>query len=157
MPGQVTACHAARSLGKLLRRGGRDDAAALLTPTRAQVDHPVCVGDHVQVVLDDEHAGAVLDEPVQDREQDLDVQGVQPDARLVQDEHRALLGGAEVGGQLEPLGLTARQRRRRLPEREVTQSEIREQPQPTAYLRQVRAGLEGLADRQAQELGKGQR
>ena len=46
-----------------------------------------------------------FDEPIEQGEQLPDVREVQAAGRLVEDEHAALL--AEVGGQLEPLALTA--------------------------------------------------
>ena len=49
-----------------------------------EVDHPVGLGDHVQVVLDHHHAVAAVDQPVQHADQLLDVGHVQADRRLVE-------------------------------------------------------------------------
>src|ERR1700730_8262188 len=49
----------------LLGRSLRDNLAAALVALRTQIDHPVRAADHVQIVLDDQNASAVLDEPVE--------------------------------------------------------------------------------------------
>jgi hypothetical protein len=62
----------------------------------AEVDDVVSAQDDVQVVFDDQYGGAVVEEPLQDLEEDADVQGVQADGRLVEYEDRVVLGTAEV-------------------------------------------------------------
>ena len=62
--------------------------AALVAPARAQVDDPVGTGDDVHVVLDDDDRVAGIDQPVQLAHEQLDVGGVQPGGRLVEQVER---------------------------------------------------------------------
>jgi hypothetical protein len=107
--------------------GGRaleDDPAAVVAGTGAEVDDPVGVRHDGQVVLDDDDRLAGVDEAVEQAEQPLDVGEVQAGGRLVEDVDAALLG--QVGGQLEPLALTAGQGRERLTEAEVAEPDVAE-------------------------------
>ena len=61
----------------------------------------------VHVVLDDDDRVATLDQIVQDLHQRLDVVGVKPGRRLVEDQERARRGSQERFGKLEPLRLAA--------------------------------------------------
>jgi len=81
--------------------------------------------DHVEVVLDHDNRVPGYDEPVEHLEQALDVCEVQAGGRLVKDVERAAgrhLG--ELGGELHTLGFTAGQRRRRLAEAHVVESDV---------------------------------
>jgi hypothetical protein len=94
-----------------------------VTGPGAQVDDPVGVGHHRLVVLDDDHGLAGVDQPVEQGEQLLHVGEVQAGGGLVEHVDTALL--AEVGGQLDPLPLTAGQRGERLSELEVAEPHVR--------------------------------
>src|SRR5438445_6395272 len=85
-------------LRDLLRRADGDHLAARLAALRPEVDDPVGLLDHVEVVLDHEHRVPGVDEPLQHLEQLLDVGEVQTRGRLVEDVER-LAGGnlAELG------------------------------------------------------------
>ena len=84
------------------------DLAALGAAFRPQVDHPVGRSDHVEVVLDDHHRVALLDELVQHVEQVAGVVEVQPGRRLVEDVERAPGAAArQLPGQLDALRLAA--------------------------------------------------
>ncbi len=72
----------------LLRRALGDDAPAAGATFGAEVDHPVGLGDHVQVVLDDDDAVAGVDQAVQHANKLLDVGHVQPHGRLFEDVER---------------------------------------------------------------------
>src|SRR4051795_12342381 len=100
-------------------RALEDDPAAIVTGTRAEVDDPVGVGRHGLVVLDDDDRLAALDEPVEQREQLLDVGEVETVRRLVEDVDAALVGHPR--GELEPLPLAAGQRREWLADGEVAE------------------------------------
>src|SRR5581483_5609753 len=52
-------------VGDLLGRADGDDLAARLAALRAEVDDPVRLLDHVEVVLDDDHRVAAVDEALQ--------------------------------------------------------------------------------------------
>src|ERR1700683_3383791 len=51
---------------------GHDLATAVAT-LRSQVDHPIGAANHIQVVLDDQDASAVLDQALEGRQQFRDV------------------------------------------------------------------------------------
>jgi hypothetical protein len=89
--------------------------------------------DHVEVVLDHEHGVAGVDEPLQHLEQLLDVGEVEAGRRLVEDVER--LAGRDLrqlGGELHPLRLAARERRRRLAELDVVEADVVQRLQPPA-------------------------
>ena len=67
-----------------------------------------------------------IDQPVQRAEQALDVGQMQTGRRLVEDVDRVLgaLQRAQLGRDLDALRFTARERRRRLAERQVAEAEI---------------------------------
>ena len=77
-------------LAHLLRSSLRYDLPAALAALGPQVDHPIGAADHVQIVLDDQDAAAVLDQPLESAQQLRDVVEVQPGGRLVEDEQRAV-------------------------------------------------------------------
>ena len=107
--------------------GGRaleHNATTVVTGAGAEIDEPVHVRHHRLVVLDDDHRLARVDEPVEQAEQLLDVGEVQTRRRLVEHEDAALL--RHVRGELEPLALAARQRGKRLADREVAEPDVGE-------------------------------
>ena len=75
-------------LRDVLGRADGDELAARLAALRPEVDHPVGLLDHVEVVLDHDHRVAAVDEPLQRLEQLLDVREVEPRRRLVEDVER---------------------------------------------------------------------
>ena len=94
--------------GHLLRRAGHDHLAPALAALGAEVDDPVGLLDHVEVVLDHEHGVARVDEPLQHLQQLLDVGEVQPGGRLVEDVERSPGRDlAELLRQLDALRLAA--------------------------------------------------
>ena len=124
--------------GELLRRAGGDHSAALVPALGAEVDDPVGALDDVEVVLDDDHGVALVDQPLQHLEQLVDVGEVQAGGGLVEDVER-LAGGdlAELGGELDALGLAAGQRRRRLAELDVAEADLVERPEAPRDARDV--------------------
>ena len=70
---------------QLLGRTLCNDAAAGVTAAGPEVDDPVGLGDHVQVVLDEDDAVAGVYQAVQDADQAFDVGHVQADGGLVED------------------------------------------------------------------------
>ena len=85
----------------------------------AEIDHVISSLDHVQVMLDEQHGVAGIDQPIQLGEQPLDIRQVQAGGGLIEyvDRMFGALQRAEFGGDLDPLRLTARERGRRLAER----------------------------------------
>ena len=112
---------------------------------RPEVDDPVGLGDHVEIVLDDDDRVAGVDQAVQHAHQLLDVGHVQADGRLVEDVERVLVGSGaagpagsvggvgpdlrELGDELDALRLAAGERRALLPERQVAEPDVLQQRQ----------------------------
>ena len=88
----VLAGEAIADPGQLFRRAFGDDRAAAKTTLGSEVDDVVGGLDHVEVVLDDDHRIAALDQRMQDAQQAVDVFKVQTGGRLVQDIERAARG-----------------------------------------------------------------
>ena len=110
-----------------------DDAPAARAPLRAEVDHPVRVGDDVEVVLDHDDGAPGVHEPREHARELRDVGHVQPHGRFV--EHvervrRARGEGAvgadlgELGDELDALRLAPGERGRGLSEREVPEPDV---------------------------------
>ena len=144
----------ALDLRHVLGRAGRDELAALVAALRAEVDHPVGLLDHVEVVLDHEHRVAAVDEPLQHLEQLLDVGEVEPRRRLVEDVER--LPGRDLrqlGRELHALRLAARERRRRLAELDVVEPDVVQRLQPPPDLRDLGEEAQRLLDRHLEHVG----
>ena len=91
-----------------LRRAGRDDQPAARAGLRAEIDDVVRALDHLEIVLDDEQAVPLLDQPVEDAHEQRDVVEMQAGRRLVEDEQRVRLALIdEPLDELEPLGFAA--------------------------------------------------
>ena len=74
-------------------RAGDHDLPSPISAFRPEVDDPVGGLDHVEVVLDDDHRVARVDQAVENLEQLLDVGKVQAGRRLVE-QVNSLAGGA---------------------------------------------------------------
>ncbi len=61
-----------------VRRAGGHHRAALGTAARAHINDVVCVADHIQVMLNDDDGGAVLDQGLEHAEQNLHIRGCRP-------------------------------------------------------------------------------
>ena len=85
--------------GELVGRPGGHDRAAVRAGAGAEVDHPVGRADHRLVVLDDQHAVALLAEPSQAGEQPAGVAGMEAGRRLVEDVADADQPRADLGRQ----------------------------------------------------------
>ena len=117
---------------------GGEHLPAGLAAARAEVDHPVGAGDHVHVVLDQDHGVAGVDQQVQLAQQQGDVGRVQPRGRLVQQvEGAAAPDPLQLGRQLDPLRLAAGQLGRRLAEPQVAQAHVAQRRQAAGRARQV--------------------
>ena len=103
-----------------------------------------------QVVLDHDHRVAGVDEPLQRADQHRDVGRVQAGGRLVE-QVEPVLAAAGLGqrlGELQPLRLAARERRRRLRQREVAEAEVEQ--------RLERGGDAAVIAEEPRHLGGGQ-
>ena len=100
---------------------------------RAEIDDVVGRLDHVEVVLDDEQRVARFEQLPERGEQLRDVVEVQTGRRLVEDVQQPLAAvRRQMRGDLDPLRLAARQRRRRLAEPQVARARSRRAPAAAA-------------------------
>src|SRR5262245_10283219 len=145
------------ALHDVLRRAGDDDPSARVTSLGSQIDHVIGGLGPVQVVLDQDDGVAGVDEAVERLQQALDIGQVQARRGLVEDVDRVLraLQRAHLGGDLDPLRLTARERRRRLAERQVAETEIVEDLDLALDRRLRGEERRALLDRHVQDVGDG--
>src|SRR5256885_4405922 len=120
----------------LFRSAGGDDFAALIPAFRAEVDDVIGGLEYVEVVLDDDHGVAGVDQAMQDVQQPLDIGEVQAGGRLIEDiEGLPRITPAEFFGELDPLGLATRELGRRLSEPDVAKTDLTERLQLAFDLR----------------------
>jgi hypothetical protein len=106
--------------------------AALGAGARAEVDDVVGDLDRLRLVLDNQHGVALVAQLQQQVVHPLDVVGVQPDRRLVEDVCDVGERRPEVADHLGALRLAARQRARRPVERQVAEPDVDERVQGLA-------------------------
>ena len=111
-------------LGQFLERPGGHHVPALRASARTEVDDMISPADGLLIVLHHHNAVALVLQTVQRTEQARVVEGVQTDGRLVQDITHATQVRAQLGGQTQTLGLTARQRIAATIERQVAQANL---------------------------------
>ena len=112
--------------------------------------------DDVEIVLDDDHRIAAVHEPLQDEEQLVDVRRVQSRRRLVEDVERlARAAPRQLRRELDALRLTARERRRRLSEADVTEPNVADDLELARDARHVCKELHRLVNRHVEHLGDG--
>ena len=105
----------------VFRGGGGDNAAAGFAAVGAEVDHPIGFGDHVQIVLDHDHAVATIDQAMLDLDQLFNVGHVQAHRGFVEHVERVrrlhasacdvISHLAQFGHELDALCFTAAQGR----------------------------------------------
>ncbi len=148
---------------------GDDDLSPVLAGPRADVDDPVRRLDGVLVVLDDDQGVAEVAQPDEGLDEPVVVPLVQPDRGLVEDIEHADEARPDLGGEPDPLGLSAGERRGRSVEAEVVEADVEQEPQPLVDLlehalrdlrltgRQLEVAQEvgALADRQGGDRGDG--
>ena len=140
-------------LGHPLGRPFGDHAATCRAALGTQLDHPVGARDDVEVVLDDEERVAALDQAREAGEQALDVGGMEAGRGLVEEEEGVgARVSAEMGRQLDALGLAARERRQRLAEPQVLEPDVGQGLQAAAHVLHVGERLERLGDRQVEHV-----
>src|SRR5947209_19881994 len=83
-------------IGHVFRSADRDHLAARFAALGAEIDDPVGLLDHIEVVLDHDHGVATVDETLQRLEQLLDVGAVETGRRLVEDLER--LASSDLAG-----------------------------------------------------------
>ena len=114
-----------RRCGDFFGRAAGHDSPAPFAAIGADVDDPVGRLHDVEVVLDDEHRVAGVDEVVQHFQQQLDIGEVQAGRRFVEQVQRA--AGRffhQLAGQLDALGFAAGERGRRLADLDVVEADV---------------------------------
>ena len=151
----------------LFRRAGNQQPSAAVAAFGAQVDDPVRRADHVEVVLDDEQRVPRVEQALERAEQLRDVVEVQAGGRLVEQEQRrrrvragppcGWLHVGKVPRELQPLGFAAGQRRHRLAESQVVETDRGERLEPVEHFAVVREEDHGFGDGQLQHVGDAER
>src|SRR3989475_765254 len=129
---QVAAGERVRVRHDLVRRPDRDDVAAQLAGTRAEVHHVVGVADRLLVVLDDEHRVAEIPEPLERLEQAPVVPLVQSDGRFVEDVEHADETRPDLCRQTNSLPLAAGERARGPVQGEIVEADVHEEAEARA-------------------------
>ena len=102
-----------------------DDAAAAFAAFGAEVDDPVGLFDDVEVVLDDEHGVAEIDEALENVEEFSNIVEMEAGGGLVKDVERAArLALGKFAGQLDALGFAAGKSCGGLAERDVAEADF---------------------------------
>ena len=142
-----------RVLRQIGRHALRDEGAATLAGTRADVDDVVGAADGVLVVLHHHQGIALARQPAQRLQQDRVVAWMQADGGLVQHVAHPLQVAAELSGQPDALCLAAAQRGRGAVQRQVAQAHFFEKFEPAADLGHHVAGDGGVAANEGQVAG----
>ena len=142
-----------RALPQIRGRAEEDDLAAALPGSRAEVEDAVRRAHDPGVVLDHQQRVPGVAQPVQDADHPPDVAGVEPDARLVEDEEGVHERGAQRRRQVDALDLAAGERARLPVERQVAEADVDEVPEAGADLaqQQVRRLVERPGQRERAE------
>ena len=119
----------------LLRSATRHDLAPLVAPFWTEIHDPVSTADHIEVVLNHQDRVALVYQALHHIHQLVHIKKAQAGGGLV-DQVEGLTGGplGELGGQLDPLGLTAGEGRCRLAQLHVAQAHINQGAQPIGRL-----------------------
>ncbi len=80
-----------------------DDAAAVGPGVGTDLENPVGGLQDIEIVLDNDHAVAAIDERLEDGEEAFDVVAMKPGGGLVEEEERAG-GGASSGAEIPAVG-----------------------------------------------------
>lgn len=65
------------SVQQLFRCAFEDDFTTFAAAFGSQVDDPVCVADHIQIMLNDNHSIACINQSIDHRQQVSDIGGMQ--------------------------------------------------------------------------------
>src|SRR6516165_4768424 len=137
----------------LFRGALGDDPAAALSAFGAKVDDPVGLLDDVEMVLDDEHGVAQIDEALQDVEEFADVVEMQAGGGFVEDVHGAAgLAFRKFAGKFDALGFAAGQRGGGLTELHVAEAHFDDGGELLLDVGNVFEEFEGVAGREVQDI-----
>src|SRR5882724_3611821 len=142
--------------GDELGRALGNDAAAAFAAFGAEVNDPIGLLDDVEMVLDDEHGVAEIDEALQDVEELSNVVEVQAGGGLVENVERAAgLAFGKLASQFDALGFAAGKSGGGLAEGDVAETDFDERGELLLNLRNIFEELERVARRQIQDVADG--
>ena len=135
--------------------GSRDDDHTTAgSPFRTHVDDPVGSLDHIQIVLNDQHGVAIVDEAMQNFQQLLDIHKVETRRGFIQQVDRAAgRAFAQLASQFYPLRFTAREGWRGLSQLQVVESDGDQCLQQMADLGDILEVLDRLLDVHVEDFG----
>ena len=133
---------------ELRRRPLEYHLAAVHPRARPEIDHVVGGPDRLFVVFDDYHGIPEIAQAPQRRQQPPVVPLMQADGRLIEHVQHAGQVGADLGGEPYPLPLAPGQGGRAPRQRQVSDADVGEKPQPVANLAKHAAGNQLLPLRQ---------
>ena len=107
-----------------------ENLPAVLTGGRADIDDPVGMADHVELVFDDEERIAGVLQPIESAEQCLGVRRMKAGRRLVENIHDAEEIRMHLRGQPQALQFARRERWRAAFERQIAEPEIEQHGDP---------------------------
>ena len=138
--------------GDLLRCPLPHDPPAALPSFGAKVNHPIGLGNEVEVLLNNDHRMAGIHQPLQHLHQPLHISHVQAYGWLFENEQvtfgaamdsvRLSKTGQQMANQLHPLSFSAAQSRTGLAQLKIAQAGIAQSLQGPPYLRQARKEVE---------------
>ena len=122
---QRLACVGLLHLGDLFGSALCDYPTAVFSAFGAEVDDPVGIANHVEIVLDDDDAIAEIGEPMEHVEQLADVVKVESGSRLVEQVERASgLTLTQFAREFDALRFAAGESDRGLPEVNVAEADV---------------------------------
>src|SRR5882762_3303299 len=86
--------------GNRVRRPFGHEASALLPRVRSEVDNPVRGANQVEVMFDDNHRMAGIDEPLKSFQEDTNIVEMKPGGRFIEKEKRSAAGTFFVTGEV---------------------------------------------------------
>src|SRR5689334_1550230 len=98
--------------------------SAVGTPARAQIDAPVGCGDHVGLMFDDDYRATAVRQPVEHRQEPIEVAGMQTCRGFVEQHEVAGPRLGHLAGEPYALGFATGKTRRRLPERQIAEPDL---------------------------------
>ena len=154
--GEIRPGQRGRVGGHLLRRALRQKLSASGAALGAEFDHPVGGPHQVEIVLDHHHRVAELHQLLERVQELSHVVEMESGGGLVQQvEGLAGAGTLQLGGELDALGLAAREGGGGLAELHVVEADLREHGQTPVDLGVSLEELQRLAHRHVQHVGDG--
>ena len=130
-----------------------EEAAVVGSAAGSEVDDPVGPGDVVGLVLHDHHSAAGPGQAVEGGDEAGQVGRVEAGGRLVEHDEVARPGPGQLAGEAHALRLAARQRGRRLAQRQVAQPHLDESVHHPPHRRVGREQLPGPVDGEGEGVG----